>query len=424
MLSTLERKRRVPVDRSGDRVIALAGILLALAFLSAAIVSLALPEPVRHGLWLPLHLALAGGASTAIAGVLPFFVAAFAAAPPAALPVRASSVAGIALGAAGVAAGMIGSMAPLAVAGGISFIAGIGLVAVASVRPLTVGLGPGGGIVTRAYLAALAMVGVGALLSTLFLAGWDPVVAAWPRLRPAHAWLNLIGFVSLVIAATLVHFFPTVVGARIPAHRSGRMAVSALAIAPAVVAAGYAFALGLLVRTGAALALAGAVALVVYAGRVWAARARWTTDRSWHRFAIGGLASSIAWFTVGMALLSAPAIAGGDDPAAWELEPVVAPLVAGWVGLAILASATHLVPAVGPGDQATHARQRATLGTAAEGRLVALNIGVAGIAVAVPLGWSAVAAVSGAVLVAAFVFTAGLLARAVSMGLGVAVRRR
>ena len=34
-----------------------------------------MPAPSRLGLWLPLHLALAGGASTAIAGVLPFFVA-------------------------------------------------------------------------------------------------------------------------------------------------------------------------------------------------------------------------------------------------------------------------------------------------------------------------------------------------------------
>ena len=40
--------------------------------------------------WLPLHLALAGGASTAIAGVMPFFVAALAASPPASARLRGS----------------------------------------------------------------------------------------------------------------------------------------------------------------------------------------------------------------------------------------------------------------------------------------------------------------------------------------------
>jgi nitrite reductase (NO-forming) len=281
----------------------------------------------------------------------------------------------------------------MAVGGGVLFMAGIGLVAAASVGPLTVGLGPSRGIVTQAYLVALAMVSVGALLGTLFLAGWGPVVDHWARLRPAHAWLNLVGFVSLVIAATLIRFFPTVVGARIARHRSGQVALTTLAIAPPIVAVGYAFAIAVLVRKGAALALVGAVALAMYAARVWTTRARWTSDRGWHRFAIGGLASSITWFMVGTTILAGRAIAGGDDPSAWALEPVVGPLVAGWVGLAIVASATHLVPAVGPGDHAAHARQRALLGLAAEGRLLGLNIGVAGISVGRALDRSDAAAV-------------------------------
>ena len=37
---------------------------------------------------------------------------------------------------------------------------------------------------------------------------------AWLSLHLALAWFNLVGFVSLVIATTLLHFFPTVVGAR------------------------------------------------------------------------------------------------------------------------------------------------------------------------------------------------------------------
>jgi hypothetical protein len=56
---------------------------VAAAFLVAAAASLTLPAGATRGLWLPLHLALAGAATTAIAAVMPFFAAAFAAAPPA-----------------------------------------------------------------------------------------------------------------------------------------------------------------------------------------------------------------------------------------------------------------------------------------------------------------------------------------------------
>ena len=49
-------------------------------------------------------------------------------------------------------------------------------------------------------------------LSTAFVAGITPIVERWALLKPAHAWLNVIGFLSLVVAATLIHLAPTVVG--------------------------------------------------------------------------------------------------------------------------------------------------------------------------------------------------------------------
>ena len=73
-----DRARRTAVDRRADRLVAMAAIALALAFLCAAAVTAFLPATVRVGSWLPLHLALAGGATTAIAGMMPFFSAAFA----------------------------------------------------------------------------------------------------------------------------------------------------------------------------------------------------------------------------------------------------------------------------------------------------------------------------------------------------------
>ena len=68
--------------RADDRRITLVSVAIAALFLALAAVA-ALAGPVAAGPaapWLPLHLALAGGATTAIAGVMPFFVAALAAA--------------------------------------------------------------------------------------------------------------------------------------------------------------------------------------------------------------------------------------------------------------------------------------------------------------------------------------------------------
>ncbi len=67
--------------------------------------------------WLPLHLALAGGASTAIAGVMPFFVAALAAGDPAPSRLRKAAVGFVAVGAAlvavrGIAPGQAWAWAP------------------------------------------------------------------------------------------------------------------------------------------------------------------------------------------------------------------------------------------------------------------------------------------------------------------------
>jgi hypothetical protein len=94
-----------------------------------------------------------------------------------------------------------------------------------------------------------------------------------------------------------------------------------------------------------------------------------------------------------MAIAAARAMAFGADPSGWSLGAVAAPLIVGWAGIAILASATHLVPAIGPGDAQAHARQRVVLGRAAGLRLGALDVGVAGMAVGLPLGlpWLAIA---------------------------------
>lgn len=409
-----------------------AGVLVSAAFLVAAAVSLTFPAGMTRGLWLPLHLALAGAATTAIAAVMPFFAAAFAAAPPADARLRGTSVAAVAVGGAVVAGGVVGVAYDVAVAGAVTFLAGIAGVAAATALPLRGSLGPGRGLVTRAYLVALGQLGVGVLLGSLFLASWEPMAVAWGGGRAAHAWLNLVGFVSLVIATTLLHFFPTVVGARIGGGRSPRVAVYGLAVGPPLVAAGSLSSSDVVVRVGAVVAVTGAAGLTAYAATVWRTRARWTTDLDWHRFAMGALVSAVTWFDVGVLVAAGRAFALGASPAAWSTQLVAAPLVVGWVATAIVASATHLLPAVGPGGPTEHARQRDVLGRFAVPRLVLLNVGTALLAAGGVLEAEAVALEGDAVVLRSeavvlgpdAVVLAGAIATVVALGSTIALLGR
>ncbi|MFV2062423.1 MAG: hypothetical protein ACC726_02775 [Chloroflexota bacterium] len=409
--------RRRPIDRSDDRLVAMAAIAIAIGYLTAAALAAFLPTTARAGSWLPLHLALAGAASTAIAGVMPFFSAAFAAAPPTDARLRWASLLSVAAGAAAVSIGVVGDVDLLAAAGGGLFIVGMVMVGFATVRPRRLGLGPKGGLVTRGYLLALAMVTMGAALATLYLLGWLPVVERWAYLKPVHEWLNLVGFVSLVIATTLLHFFPTVIGAHIQQSRSAHLTVAGLALGASLVALGFALQSDVVARAGALAVALGAISLAVYAGRAWVTRSHWSGDASWHLFAMGGLVAAIAWFELGMLLAAGRVMIEGADPAAAAIDLLIGPLVMGWMGLAILASATHLVPAVGPGDRHAHARQRHILGRGAAVRLVGANIGIGAVALGLPWGLHLLVAAGMVAVAVALGATALLIGAAVTVGL-------
>ncbi len=409
--------RRQAVDRRADRVVAMTAIAAAMAFLVAAVLVAFLPSAERVGLWLPIHLALAGAASTAIAGVMPFFSAAIGTAQPVDARLRWTSVLLVAGGASAITFGFSRGLLTLASLGGVAFIAGAIIVGYATLAPWRHGLGPKGGVVAVGYGAAVVMVVLGATLATLFLARWPPIMEAWVSLKPAHAWLNLVGFVSLIIATTLLHFFPTVVGTRIRRTPAAYATTLGLASGAAVVALGFAVDADSVVRVGAVLVAIGALGLTVYAVGAWRARFHWRTDHAWHAFAMGGLVSAIAWFDVGMLLAVFRLLTDGASPGAVDVTILIGPLVAGWLGLAVLASATHLVPAVGPGNAAAHARQRNSLGRWALLRLAGANAGIVLATLGLAVGLDAVTALGTVLLGVALLLTAVLLVTAVAAGM-------
>jgi nitrite reductase (NO-forming) len=325
---------------------------------------------------------------------MPFFVAALSAGHPAPARLRAAAVALVALGAGMVALrGIVPAWTAAPVAGGLTYLAGIGLVALALQASGRAGLMVRRPIVTHAYTLALLNVAIGAVLGILMVAGWPPVLERYGQVRPAHAWTNLLGFVSLVIVGTLLHFLPTVVGTRIVPRASAAVAVLGLAMGSPLVVLGLLLPSGPVTGAGAVLTLIGVLAMAVEAARTWRSRGRWTTDAGWHRMTGVGLLAGVAWFVVGAGMaslrLATAGASGGAADDAWILEVDGAPLVLGWVVQVLIASWTHLLPAIGPGGPVLHAARRAVLGRWATPRLATFNAGVALIALGWPdLGWT------------------------------------
>lgn len=407
IIALTSRPSRPPISRSEDRLITFGGVATAAGLLGIAVASIALPEAARRGLWLPLHLGLAGAAGTAIAAVLPFFTAALAVAPPARAAIRVAAVACVAVGALVISGGVALNATSLAVAGGLVYIAGLAAIALAAFTPLRGSLGPRRRLVETAYAAALVQVVVGAATATALLAGFVPVVERWALLKPAHAWLNVFGFLSVVVAATLLHLAPTVAGTRIRARASAVVAVVGLSAGAPIVALGLALASDPVARLGAVIEILGAASLVVHAFAVWRARGAWTTNPAWHRVTGWSLTIAPLWLLVAVAIAAGRVVDAGASPASWSLDLLAAPLAVGWVAQVIVGSWSHVLPAIGPGDMPAHARQREILGFGALPRFVALNGGVGLVTL-------------GGLVEAAALITAGavLIVAALAVGLG------
>lgn len=422
------------VRREADRRIALGSLLVAGGFMVLAVAVALLGRAGPAGLgWLPLHLLLAGGAGTAIAGMMPFFSAALAAAAPADPRLRIAGVALVAIGAAAVAsrADPLVAPGPLPAIGGLAFIGGMVLVGLATVGAARRGLATRRRLVTIAYVAALLDVLGGATLGTLAVAGNGAVLVAWSTLRPAHAWLNLLGFVTLVVAGTLLHLLPTIAGTRIVERASARIAIAGLAAGPPTVAGGFVIAaLGgsaagdVVVRVGAAIALVGAIALGADSIAVARARGHWTSDAGWHALATGSLLAAVAWFVIGLGAAALRVLVAGAVPDAWSTSLVAVALGLGWIAQAFIGSWTHLLPAIGPGGPTGHADRRRILARGAIPRLVALNVGVALLALGSGLQNDALAETGMALAGGATAAALGLGAAALLDPLGRAVAGR
>ena len=265
-------------------------------WLTAALASLALPASSRLGLWLPLHLALAGAVSVAISGAMTTFAAALAAAPSPPTWLTTAQFAGVNAGAAFVAAGYPTGHRPLVAVGGACFGVGMLLLAVIVAQAWRIGLNKRHPIPVVFYAAALAAIFAGATLGSLI--GTRSVSGmTWLAFRQTHMTVNVLGFVSLTIAGTLITLLPTVLRVRMTAARS---ATAVLLIG------GVAFLGSGLATTNAPIAAAGAVTFAAGAAMVaWATLGVVRTPRR-HFVAVSAkhMLAAIAWFLGGSLALA------------------------------------------------------------------------------------------------------------------------
>nr|WP_185992544.1 multicopper oxidase domain-containing protein [Janibacter cremeus] len=195
-------------------------------------------------------------------------------------------------------------------------------------------------IVVHHYLASAAFLPVGATLGVLLARGQSEEMHA--RMTLAHSLVNVLGWVGITVAGTLITLWPTILRVRMDPAAEKR-ATQAL---PALV-------------TGLSLALVGALAgwrwlllagvlgylvALLWTGRSLIAPARAKPPM---HFASWSVAAGAAWFLVGIVMV-AWRVATAPDMAAMTIGygRVAAVLVVGFALQVLCGALSHLVPAV------------------------------------------------------------------------------
>jgi nitrite reductase (NO-forming) len=338
------------------------------AWLTAAGLSLLLPPDRRLGLWLPLHLALAGAISTAISGAMQNFMLALTATPaPPAWLVRAQFTL-VTTGAGAISVGMPTATPWLTGLGGSAFVAGTAILGWMLWRAWRKALNRRHAMPIAAYGAAVAFVVLGgtfgALLGSRVVAG-----EAYLQLRHAHMTTNVLGWASLTVVGTLVTLLPTALRVRMPPWR-GRLVLGLLVGGLSAILLGWwAGATPILAAGGAAYAAGalGLVALVVAVLRV---------ERTWGiPLAAMHMLGAAAWFVggalgLGVALLDG--VAGFDR---FRLVFLTA-FVGGWLVQVLLGAWSYLLPMGRPGHPDERRRSLAAFEALAPVQVVLLNGGL------------------------------------------------
>ena len=332
--------------------------------------SLLLPGSVRLGMWLPLHLLLAGAASVAISGAMQTFVAALTATgSPPAVWVWGQFVAmnaGVAL----IALGRTLTLPSLVAVGGSAFVAGAVILLWFVLRARRASLHERHRLPIGMYAFAVSCALVGGTFGALIGSGSIHDDTTYHAFRYAHVTINVLGWVSVTIAATLITLLPTILRVRMPSWHGGWTAGS-LAVGSATLATGLALRTTPVAVVGGLFELSGALGLAWMVSRVVRTpRPRAAPVSALH------LIAAVVWFVIGCAAFSVTAwhgTVGFDDFS----QDFLAIFVVGWVAQVLLGAWSFLLPNTRPGHPDVRRAGLVAIEFAAWAQLAAVNVGVA-----------------------------------------------
>ncbi|MER6526804.1 multicopper oxidase domain-containing protein [Streptomyces sp. NPDC001508] len=322
-----------------------------------------------HAFWLLVHMLLLGAVTNAIVIWSGHFAASVLRLPeanrgaPAALRLVCLNA-----GAVGVIGGMLFERWYIVLAGGCLVAAAVTAHAVWLVRLMRRALPGRFSMTVRYYVAASALLPVGAALGVVMARG-DLAGDLPERLRIAHETINLLGWVGLTVAGTLITLWPTMLRTRVAdgAERAGRAALPVLLTGLGAAVAGALLGPPPLAAPGVVVYAAG----LVVAGRPWIREARVKSPRSFAAWSVtaacGWLAGSLTAL-VGILVSTTSWITVGG-----RTSLLTAPLAAGWIAQVLLGALSFLVPVVLGGGPAAVRAATVSLERAWPARLAATN---------------------------------------------------
>lgn len=314
------------------------------AVVAAALLHTALPAPR----WLMIHLLLLGAVSHSILVWSKHFADALLHTPqqPNDRPHQSIRLALLNLGTVLVVVGVLTGWWPVTAVGAGAIAAAALWHGAALLRQLRAALPARFAMTVRYYVAAAAMLPVGALLGALMSHGVDE--RTHERLLVAHVAVNLLGWLGLTVLGTLVTLWPTMLRTRI-APGAERAATRALPVLLAAVTVTVTAALtGVLpgIALGLALYLVGLGVLAVPFARV--ARAKPPSS-----FPAWSVLAGLLWFAGTLILLTITMVSASTWPQAHERLSAATPaLAAGFAAQVFLGALSYLMPVAlrgGPG---------------------------------------------------------------------------
>ncbi|WP_432135266.1 multicopper oxidase domain-containing protein [Streptomyces sp. bgisy154] len=319
--------------------------------------------------WLLVHLLLLGAVTNAVVIWSGHFAASVLRLPeadrgtPAALRLACLNA-----GAVTVIGGMLVERWPVVLVGACLVAAAATAHAVWLVRLLRRALPGRFSMTVRYYTAASALLPAGAALGVLMARGGLAGDLS-DRMLVAHEMINLLGWVGLTVAGTLVTLWPTMLRTRVAdgAERAARTALPVLLAGLSAAVAGALLAPPALAAPG----VAGYAAGLVIAGGPWLREARAKTPNS---FAAWSVAAGCLWLAGSLAALTGLLVSTTSWPAVAErMHQLTAPLAAGWIAQVLLGALSFLVPVVLGGGPTAVRAATAGLARAWPARLAVTN---------------------------------------------------